>query len=181
MKRKLAVDIDNTIWDLVTPWLNYYNRRHNDDVKYEDVTEYSFFDIIKNITREEMLGLLNENEFWSEVKPYPGSYKYLKKLNDEFELYIATSTSYRTPREKFDKLFTFFDFLTEDQLITISKKQLLNVDIMIDDCVDCLTSGNYTKLLIDTPYNRDVADDTLIRVKDLKDAYEFLQGIKNGG
>lgn len=181
MKRKLAVDIDNTIWDLVTPWLNYYNRRHNDDVKYEDVTEYSFFDIIKNITREEMLGLLNENEFWSEVKPYPSSYKYLKKLNDEFELYIATSTSYRTPREKFDKLFTFFDFLTEDQLITISKKQLLNVDIMIDDCVDCLINGNYTRILIDTPYNRDVADNTLIRVKDLKDAYEFLQGIKNGG
>ena len=63
MKRKLAVDIDNTIWDLITPWLNYYNKRHNDDVKYEDVTEYSFFDIIKNITREEMLGLLTENEF----------------------------------------------------------------------------------------------------------------------
>ena len=175
MKRKLAVDIDNTIWDLITPWLNYYNKRHNDDVKYEDVTEYSFFDIIKNITREEMLGLLTENEFWLEVIPYPDSYKYLKKLNDEFELYIATSTSYKTPREKFDKLFTFFDFLEEDQLIITSKKQLLNVDIMIDDCIDCLVGGDYMKLLIDTPYNKNIADSSLIRVKDLKEAYEFLQ------
>lgn len=175
MKRKLAVDIDNTIWDLITPWLNYYNKRHNDDVKYEDVTEYSFFNIIKNITREEMLGLLTENEFWSEVIPYPDSYKYLKKLNDEFELYIATSTSYKTPREKFDKLFTFFDFLEEDQLIVTSKKQLLNVDIMIDDCVDCLIGGHYIKLLIDTPYNKNIVDSSLIRVKDLKEAYEFLQ------
>lgn len=175
MKRKLAVDIDNTIWDLITPWINYYNRRYNDNVKYEDITEYSFFDVIKNITRKEMLELLAENEFWSEVKPYSNSFEYLKKLNDEFELYIATSTSYKTPREKFDKLFTFFNFLSEDQLIVISKKQLLNVDILIDDCVDYLIGGNYTKILIDSPYNKDIADTSIIRVKDLKEAYEYLQ------
>ena len=174
MKRKLAVDIDNTLWDLITPWLDYYNRRYCDNVKYEDIVNYDFFNIIKNITRDEMLHLLSEHEFWDNVYPYPESATYLRKLNDEFELYIATSTSYKTPRIKFDKLFTFFNFLEEDQLIVTSKKQLLNVDILIDDCIDCLKGGSYTKLLIDAPYNRDMVDDTIIRVNNLKDAYNVL-------
>ena len=46
---------------------------------------------------------------------------------------------------------------------------------MIDDCIDCLVGGDYMKLLIDTPYNKNIADSSLIRVKDLKEAYEFLQ------
>jgi 5'(3')-deoxyribonucleotidase len=174
MRRKLAVDIDNTLWDLITPWLDYYNRRYNDNIRYEEIVDYNFFNIIKTITREEMLHLLSEKEFWDNVYPYPTSIPFLKKLNDEFELYIATSTSYKTPREKFDKLFTFFDFLDEDQLIVTSKKQLLNVDIMIDDCADCLIGGDYTKLLIDAPYNRNVKDNKIIRVYNLADAYNFL-------
>ena len=174
MKRKLAVDIDNTIWDLVTPWLTYYNRIYEDNIKYDDIKKYEFFDIIKNATRNEMLNLLNQEEFWDSVVPYSESFEYLKKLNEEYELYIVTSTSYKTPRKKFDKLFSYFNFLTEDQLIITSKKYLLNVDILIDDCVECLAHGNYIKLLIDSPYNKDISDNTIIRIKNLKDAYNYL-------
>ena len=45
---------------------------------------------------------------------------------------------------------------------------------MIDDCADCLIGGDYTKLLIDAPYNRNVKDNKIIRVYNLADAYNFL-------
>lgn len=173
MKRKLAVDIDNTLWDLITPWITYYNILYKDNIKYEDITEYEFFDLLKTATKDDMLNLLNSEEFWNSVLPYEDSFEYLKKLNDEYELYIVTSTSYKTPREKFDRLFNIFDFLTEDQLIITSKKYLLNVDIMVDDCADCLR-GDYIKFLINEPYNQDVIDDTIIRVDNLRDVYNYL-------
>ena len=45
---------------------------------------------------------------------------------------------------------------------------------MVDDCIDHLTEGNYMKFLIDAPYNRSANDDTIIRVDDLKDVYDYL-------
>lgn len=39
MKRKLAVDIDNTLWDLIRPWIGLYNVLYKDDVQYEDITQ----------------------------------------------------------------------------------------------------------------------------------------------
>lgn len=174
MKRKLAVDIDNTLWDLIRPWIRLYNILYKDDVQYEDITQYEFFDKLKTESKSEMLNLLTSEGFWTSVLPYENSYEYLRKLNDEYELYIVTSTSYRTPKDKFDRLFDIFDFLTEDQLIITSNKTLLNIDIMVDDCIDHLTEGNYMKFLIDAPYNRSVNDDTIIRVDDLKDVYDYL-------
>lgn len=179
MKRKLAVDIDNTIWDLLSPWLNSYNEVFNDNLKYDDIIRYDFFNITSKASKEEVIKLLEINDIWNIIEPYENTYEYLEKLNNEYELYIVTSTSYKTPKFKFDKLFSLFPFLNEDQLILISNKKLLNVDIMIDDCIDNLLGGKYIKILIDAPYNRDYKKTDIIRVKDLKDAYLYLCPVNN--
>lgn len=179
MKRKLAVDIDNTIWDLVSPWIDLYNKSYDDNIRYEDIIRYDFFNITSKASKEEILNFLSTDELWNSVEPYKESYEYLEKLNNEYELYIVTNTSYKTPKSKFDRLFSLFPFLNEDQLIIISNKQLLNIDIMVDDCVDHLHGGNFIKLLIDSPYNRNgCIDKEIIRVKDLKDVYMYLENIK---
>lgn len=174
MKRKLAVDIDNTIWDLVSPWIDCYNHIYKDNIQYEDIVRYDFFSITNKATKEEMFEILCKEEFWGNVYPYKYSKEYLKKLNNEFELYIITSTSYKTPKVKFDRFFELFDFITEDQLIITSNKHLLNVDILIDDCIKNLTEGSYMKFLIDSPYNRECVDNSIIRVKDLHEVYNYL-------
>lgn len=183
MKRKLAVDIDNTIWDLVSPWIDLYNRSYDDNVKREDITRYDFFTITSKASKEEILNFLSTEEIWQSVEPYKESYEYLEKLNNEYELYIVTNTSYKTPKAKFDRLFSLFPFLSEDQLVIISNKQLLNIDIMVDDCIDHLQGGKFIKFLIDEPYNRSYCDDKeIIRVNDLKDVYIHLKNkIKEDG
>lgn len=174
MRRKLAVDIDNTIWDLVSPWIGFYNIYYNDNVNYSDIVEYNFFNITKKATKEELLNILSSDSFWAFVYPYKESKEYLEKLNDEFELYIVTSTSYKTSMKKFERFFELFDFLNEDQLIITSNKCLLNVDIIVDDFINNLSGDNHIKFLIDQPYNKDINDDTIIRVKNLKEVYFYL-------
>ena len=174
MKRKLAVDIDNTIWDLVTPWLDFYNWYYDDDVKYSDIKEYDFFNILKKASKKQMLDLLNIKGFWNLVEPYEYSVEYLRKLNDEYDLYIVTSTSYKTAEEKFNRFFKLFPFLNESQLILTSDKGLIDVDIIVDDCPRWLENKNSIKFLINEPYNQLVLDDTIIRVDNLKDVYNYL-------
>lgn len=177
MERKLAVDIDNTIWDLVSPWIKCYNYRYDDDVQYSDIVKYDFFDITTKATREELFNIISSGEFWAFIKPYEYSREYLEKLNNEFELYIVTSTSYKTSRKKFEKFFELFPFIREDQLIITSHKDILNIDIIVDDYINHLSNDGHIRFLIDQPYNKDVNDDSIIRVANLKEVYYYLQNI----
>ena len=54
MITKVGIDIDNTIWDLVSPWLEWYNILYLDDIKYEQINEYNFFDMTTKATKKEM-------------------------------------------------------------------------------------------------------------------------------
>lgn len=168
------MDIDNTLWDLIRPWIRTYNYIYNDDIIYDDITMYEFFKITSKATKEDMLNILNTEPFWDLVQPYKHSYEYLNKLNKEFDVYIITSTSYKTTHKKFDMFFKYFDFIDEHQLVITSRKQMVNVDVMIDDCPKSLEYGSYHKLLIDAPYNRQEQGDGIIRVKDMKEAYEII-------
>ncbi len=159
---------------MVKPWISVYNYRYNDNIIYDDIIKYDFFNITSKATKEDMFNILNKDSFWDSVRPYKYSYEYLEKLNKEFDVYIVTSTSYKTTHRKFEMFFKHFDFIEEHQLIITSRKQLMNVDVMIDDCIDCLRYGDYHKILIDAPYNRDINDNKIIRVKDMREAYDVI-------
>lgn len=174
MKRKLAVDIDNTIWDLITPWIKLYNYYYDDNIQYSDIVEYDFFNIAKKATKDQIFKLLSIQGFWNLVEPYEYSVEYLDKLNNEYDLYIVTSTSYRIAKEKLDRFFKLFPFINDSQLILTHNKDLINVDIIVDDYPKQLINKNCIKFLIDSPYNKDVSDTTIIRVDNLKDVYNCL-------
>ena len=63
MITKVGIDIDNTIWDLVSPWLEWYNILYLDDIKYEQINEYNFFDMTTKATKKEMFDILHTSEF----------------------------------------------------------------------------------------------------------------------
>ena len=59
-----------------------------------------------------------------------------------------------------------------NQIICIHDKSLLNVDWLVDDCLDNLKCGNFNKIVLDAPYNRN--DKELLRAHDLKEVYEII-------
>ena len=63
MITKVGIDIDNTIWDLVSPWLEWYNILYLDDIKYEQINEYNFFDMTTKATKKEIFDILHKIEY----------------------------------------------------------------------------------------------------------------------
>ena len=63
-------------------------------------------------------------------------------------------------------LFRYFPFLTWDQVIVTTRKQLIRGDVLIDDGIHNLEGGNYRKILFTAPHNRyyDAAAHDMIRV-----------------
>lgn len=169
-KQVIALDLDGVIWDLINPWIDYYNESYNDNVKYKDVKDYDLAKSFTKASMDQILDILLVENFWESVEPFKHS-KYLKKLNDEFDLYIATKTDYRLLERKVNRLLILFPFLNPDQIICIHDKSLLRVDWLVDDCVDNLDNGKFKKIVLDAPYNKECK---YIRAKNLKEVYNII-------
>lgn len=170
---KIALDLDGVIWDLVSPWIKAYNQYYNDDVNYDDVVEYDLTKSCNNASKDELMNILREKHFWNNVFPFEYSKEYLEKLNNDFELYIATATNHETAEEKLNRFLMLFPFMKREQIICIYNKELLNVDWLVDDCEANLLNGRFNKIILDAPYNRNCMK-KFIRAKNLKDVYDIL-------
>lgn len=175
---KVAIDLDGVIWDLVNPWLRQYNLLYQDSVQYEDVLEYDMSKSCVKATRQNLLDILKNDTFWNDVKPFKYSFTYLRKLNENFNLCIATATSHEISKAKINRFLELFPFIHYSQIICIYNKSILDVDWLIDDCEANLQSGKFNKILIDAPYNKN-CELELIRAFNLKDVYKILTNYYN--
>jgi hypoxanthine-DNA glycosylase len=98
------------------------------------------------------------------------------------EVLIVTATPFDSVPEKIGGyLFEHFPFLTPDQVIITGRKQLIRGDVLIDDGVHNLEGGDYVKILMTAPHNRnyDAEANGMIRVHDWAEAEQALRDIEN--
>ena len=177
--KTIAIDIDDTVINLLDAWLTYLNNRHNTKVKREDITEWEIANAFPELSKEQVFSPLYEKDFWESVVPLPYSYQYLKKLYDDgYIVKFVTAASYDTIKYRLENvIFTYYNFIKEKDIIICQDKQYIDCDVLIDDNVDNLKNFKGIRFLIDAPYNksdkyRDCYD---MRVKNLKDVYQILQ------
>lgn len=158
-KKKIAIDVDGVLYDLVTPWLNLYNEVYDDTLKLNNIEQYDLSKYTK-CSKKEMNELLQDSSIWKQIKLYRGVKKYINLLNDspEVDLFLVTATSYKACKNKFDRLFELLPMLDENQLVITSRKDLIGANFFIDDWEDNLREMALTKcgvpILVTQPYNK---------------------------
>lgn len=183
MKRlTILVDMDDSIENLSEVWINFLNNRYGTSVKPEDITEWSIEKAFPEIPSDDVYGVLREEALWETVKPLPGAVKYLKKLIDDGnQIYIVTASHPDTVSAKMNKvLFRYFPFISYENVVITSKKQLIQGDFLIDDAPHNM-GGSYKGLLFTANHNRSITDDELmgmnaVRVDNWKEVYELIHG-----
>ena len=175
-KITVALDLDGVIWDLVHPWVEEYNRRYDDNLTYEGVTSYDLTKHMVKCRKEDYCHILTEPEFWQIVEPFEGNVEWLKKLNCKYNIVIATKTDFRVFEMKVKRVLELFPFMKHSQIICIHDKSLLNVDWLVDDCLDNLNGGIFNAIVYDAPYNK---TDKYLRVENLEQVYYLLEQYYN--
>lgn len=174
----ILVDMDNTLENLTDAWVEALNERHSLNVKPEEITDWDVTKAFPTLTAAQVFQPIHENNFWERVKPIRGAPETLAKLiNDGHAVCVVTASHYETLAAKMEKvLFRYFPFITWDEVIITSHKQLIRGDVMIDDAVHNLVNGNYEKLLMDAPHNRGFNAEAhgMTRVKTWDDIYKFV-------
>ena len=155
----MAIDMDGVMYDLLTPWLKEYNEIFDDNLSVEEVVTYDLSKYTK-CDRESLCYILERPDFWDKIELYDGVYESIDRLNKspKIDLVVATATSYKTAIPKFKRVFELLPMLNEDNLIVTNRKDLLNVDILVDDWENNLKKmafwGNKSPILITQNYNR---------------------------
>lgn len=179
MSKTILIDIDDTIENLCETWVDWLNRQYGTSVKYNEVTEWDISKFFPTLTKEQVYEPLNNPILWDYVKPKPGAVKYVKKLIDDgYNVYLCTATNYRNVKLKFEKVIQkYFPYISWNQVIITSCKQLINADLLIDDAVRNLKDGNYAKILFSAPHNLnyDATKNNMYRVNNWEDVYTRIQ------
>lgn len=164
----ILVDMDDTIELLLSAWVRAVNARYGTQVPVEAVTDWDVSKAFDGLTREQVYAIPFERGFWKTVDPMPGAAEALQRLMQAgHTVFIVTATPFESVQEKMDDLlFRCFPFLTSDQVIITTNKQMIRGDVLIDDGVHNLERGEYIKILMTAPHNRlyDAEANGMIRV-----------------
>lgn len=179
----ILVDADDVVENLCDCWVALLNKRYGTNVTSKYITSWDVSLAFPALNREQVFGVLAEDDLWDMIEPVPGAQETLQRLyNDGHEIYIVSASDYRSCSAKFGRILSFFPWLKWDHVIIASNKQMIKGDVLIDDNPCNLVGGGYQKLLFDRPHNRcfDEFENGIIRVRTWDEVYSIIQNLRRG-
>ena len=183
--KKLIIDMDDVLCE--KGFLRMVNAFLGTDYQEEDAGSYYINDLIPKEKFSEWLQFFEENNVYDYVNLKENVQEVLKKLNETYDIYIATSYVFRDDnqlsgkslKDKFEYLYKNFPFINPEKYIFITNKEIIKADIRIDDSIQKLEGDAEIKLLFTAYHNVNISAEelkkkNLIRVNDWKEIEKIL-------
>ena len=182
---KLIVDMDDVITE--KGFIRMINEFLGTNYTQEDAGSYYINDLIPKDRMNEWVEFYSKKNVYDYANIVEGAKEALEKLNEKYDLYIATAFVFRdapevsgkTLNDKYNFLCENFPFIDPHKFIFISNKELLDADIRIDDSPKKLMGKARLKLLFTAYHNKNMTDEELkqnnfVRVNGWKDVEKIL-------
>ncbi|PCX46997.1 5' nucleotidase, NT5C type, partial [Listeria monocytogenes] len=133
-RKKIAIDMDEVLADTLGEIIDAVNERANLGITIESLNGKK----LKHMMPEHeglVTEVLREPGFFRRLKVMPHAQEVVEKLNDHYDVYIATAamdvpTSFH---DKYEWLLEFFPFLNPQHFVFCGRKNIVNADYLIDD------------------------------------------------
>lgn len=181
MRYTIAIDVDDVLNNLNERVIEMFNEEHGTKLSSDMFTCYDLYECLPFEVADSYTKFWLREDVWNSLKPIWHSQWGVKKLiEDGYNVVLATSTHYTNFAWKIDWLQKYFPFIDASKVICIADKSLLNVDIMIDDCVEKLISNIHChRVCLDKTWNRNVRDEaySIHRCKDWDEIIKVVNKI----
>lgn len=179
----IGIDLDGTVVDSPQQVVHYINERLGLNLCMNDFKTYSMEDALPDKYKWIVEAAFRDPLMWKKVDLIEGAYDTIKKLyNDGYEIYFVTSSLPSNLAKKIGHLTRNLDFFPKEYVwrhtINIHYKQLLNLDILIDDGLfNLIGNRKYYSICFDMPYNQtnDKVIENFYRAYDWNDVYSFIR------
>ena len=152
---KVGIDLDDTINNLVDVWVDCYNKDYNDNVKIEDIKSWHIGEYTK--AGKDFYKYLDDGKLFKNLLIKNGAAEIIERLCKEHEVYIVTaSPSYNEGvcDDKVNFIKKHMPFFPIKNIIFITNKSLLDLDVLIDDGIHNFEDFKGTKIVFDKPWNQ---------------------------
>lgn len=183
--KKIMIDMDDVICD--GGFLSLVNQFLKTNYKIEDIKTYYIQDLIPKERYKEWSEFFNTKNVYDYCEIIQDTYEVLEKLSKKYEIYITTAYIFRDNEEysannlknKFEWLYENLPFISPENYIFASNKEIINCDIKIDDKLSNLKGKAETKMLFTAYHNKTITEEELkqegaIRVNGWKDVEKIL-------
>ena len=182
----IGIDVDNVVCNTTESVLAQHYADTGEKLTLDDIKTYYIENYVYDDYKDDFHLIFYKKEMWKRVKVIPHCVEVIKRLHDRGEkIYFVTSTEPQNIAKKASFLQRTFPFLDIRKcLITTHCKQMIGVDILIDDYEINLINGAYFGILMDYSWNRnfdDAAYDKIYRVFDwlqVEPMIEYIEKVK---
>lgn len=182
---RIMIDMDDVICDV--DFLSIINQFLKSNYKKEDLKSYYMQDLIPKERYSEWQEFFLTVNIYDTATFIPNAYEVMEKLSKKYELYIATAYIFKdnehysaySLKNKFEWLYENIPFISPDNYIFTTNKEIINCDIKIDDRLLNLSGDARIKMLFTAHHNKAVTEKELrengaIRVNGWREIEELL-------
>ena len=151
----VGIDIDDVCADLIPAWLQIYKLRSAHVLKREDITDWNISLFVKPEFREEIYSYIEMPLLYNMVKPVAGAldgYNYLKSAG--YDIVFVTHATPGCAGRKFEWLIDNGFDVDHRNYIECQRKELIDVDILVDDKWENVRDTTGVGILFNTPWNQ---------------------------
>ena len=190
MPLTIACDVDGTIADLHTSWLNLYNADYNDTLTPEDIHAWNMANCVKPECGNKIFDYLNCPSLYDNVLPIEGALGAVTALREAGHrvVFVTSSNAAQAGR----KLTWLIDngFLpnahTFPDYIVANDKSLIRADMIIDDGVHNLrqfqVKHSHYRILFTQPHNlSENGTGLFVRFSTWPAITNYIESLQKGG
>ncbi|MCM3257043.1 5'-3'-deoxyribonucleotidase [Paenibacillus lautus] len=172
-KKRLAVDQDNVIADLLFEWVRRYNNDFNDNLKPEQINSWNWHGLCKPECGSNIYTYMDDPDLFLNLPVMEGSQETLKELSNIYDIYIVTAPfNLNNVVPKYEWLKKHFPFLDEDKFVFTRDKSIIRAEYLIDDKPSNLETFRGNQILYTAPHN--LNEERFYRVNNWIDVREIL-------
>jgi 5'-nucleotidase len=153
--KRIIIDMDEVIADPMSEMIDWYSKTYGLPIDFGAMLGGSWVKGFPSQHQELVMKRLLSPGFFRHLPVIKNSIEAVLKLNDSYEIYIASAATEfpNSLKDKLEWLGEHFPFLTWKQLILCGDKRAISGDFMIDDHTRHLKHFKGKPYLFTSPHN----------------------------
>lgn len=154
--KRILVDVDAVVADLIPIWLDMYNKDYGDKLEVKDIFKWGIHEIVKPECGESIFNYLERPELYDNVKPIDGAISSIRWLRQHsYDVRFVTSGVLESKIRWLGRhgLLIGENHLYSPDVVVAHDKSIIIADIMIDDNVKNCENFKGKSILFAQPWN----------------------------
>jgi 5'(3')-deoxyribonucleotidase len=148
----IALDVDDTVLDLVTTWLSLYNTEFEDTLTKDQILDWDIASFVKSDAKDMILSYIKDSDVFYGSQPIEDALEavqYMKSLGHR--IIFVTVNNVDNCKINWLKEKGFLE--RDEDFVCCKDKSLIRADCLIDDNYDNCMSFKTSAFLFSQPWN----------------------------